>query len=90
LLENLPRILPEGTGVEITRGSWPVLPIFELMQRIGNISEAEMFRTFNMGVGMVIVCDGTNSAQVTSHLESRSAVYEIGRVVAGDKRVAIV
>ena len=89
LLENLPRILPEGTGVEITRGSWPVLPIFELMQRIGNISEAEMFRTFNMGVGMVIVCDGTNSAQVTSHLESRSAVYEIGRVVAGDKRVEI-
>ena len=55
LLENIPRILPEGTSVEIKRGSWPVLPIFELMQRIGNMDEAEMFRTFNMGVGMVIV-----------------------------------
>ena len=90
LLENIPRILPEGTGVEIMRGSWPVLPIFELMQRIGNISEPEMFRTFNMGVGMVIVCDRAKCDQVTSHLESRSAVYEIGRVVGGDKHVEIV
>ena len=90
LLENIPRILPEGTGVEIMRGSWPVLPIFELMQRIGNVGQAEMFRTFNMGVGMVIVCDRAKSAQVTSLLESRSAVYEIGRVVAGDKTVEIV
>ncbi len=90
LLENIPRILPEGTGVEIMRGAWPVLSIFELMQRIGNIGEAEMFRTFNMGVGMIIVCDRAKSAQVTSLLESRSAVYEIGRVVAGDRRVKIV
>src|SRR5712691_5465005 len=54
LLENIPRILPEGTGVELTRGSWPVLPVFELMQRIGKIEDAEMFRTFNMGIGMVV------------------------------------
>src|SRR6266480_4351390 len=53
LLENIPRILPEGTGVEIKRGSWPVLPVFELMQRLGNIDESEMFRVFNMGIGMV-------------------------------------
>src|SRR5918999_3995478 len=51
LLENIPRILPEGTAVEIRRGSWPVLPIFTLMQEIGNITESEMYRTFNMGVG---------------------------------------
>src|SRR2546423_170705 len=50
LLENIPRILPEGTAVEIKRGSWPVLPVFELMQRKGNIDEAEMLRTFNMGI----------------------------------------
>src|SRR5437763_4613258 len=57
LLENIPRILPEGTAVEITRGSWPVLPIFILMQRLGNIDEREMYRTVNLGAGMVIVCD---------------------------------
>ena len=90
LLENVPRILPEGTGVELKRGSWPVLPIFDLMQRLGNIEDAEMFRTFNMGVGMVIVCDPSNAAPIQSHIESRGAIYDIGRVVAGDRRVTIV
>src|SRR4029077_18292409 len=45
LLENIPRILPAGTSVQITRNSWPVLPIFEAMQRLGNIEETEMYRT---------------------------------------------
>ena len=90
LLENIPRILPEGTAVEIKRGSWPVLPIFDLMQRLGNIEDAEMFRAFNMGVGMVIVCDPSNAAPIKSHIESRGAIYDIGRVVAGDRRVTIV
>src|SRR5439155_2313377 len=57
LLENIPRILPEGTAVEIMRGTWPVLAIFQLMQQLGKIEEAEMFRTFNMGIGMVFVCE---------------------------------
>src|SRR5216684_781279 len=50
LLENIPRVLPEGTSVHIKRGSWPGLPIFELMQRLGNIEDAEMYRPFNMGI----------------------------------------
>src|SRR5438105_11558398 len=69
LLENIPRILPEGTRVEIKRGSWPVLPIFELMKRTGNIDEAEMFRTFNMGIGMVIVCGPTDAAAIQNAIE---------------------
>ena len=48
LLENIPRILPEGTGAEITVDSWPVLPVFKLLARIGNVPEREMLRTFNM------------------------------------------
>jgi phosphoribosylformylglycinamidine cyclo-ligase len=90
LVENIPRILPAGTSVEIERGSWPVLPIFKVMQRLGNIEDAEMFRTFNMGVGMVIVCDESNASRIKTHVESRGeACYEIGRVVSGSGQVVI-
>src|SRR2546428_6670734 len=56
LMDNIPRILSDGTAVVIDKCSWPVLPVFSLMQRIGNVSESEMYRTFNMGIGMVVVC----------------------------------
>src|SRR5262249_2932761 len=84
LLENIPRILPEGISVEIKRGSWRVLPIFELMQRIGNIEEAEMFRTFNMGIGMVIVCAATCARRIQNNIKS---CHEIGRVIRGERQV---
>ncbi len=87
LLENIPRILPEGTSVEVKRGSWPVLPIFESMRRIGNIEEGEMFRTFNMGIGMVIMCASESKPEIKARL---TACYEIGRVTDGDKRVVLV
>jgi len=90
LLENIPRILPEGTSVQIKRGSWPVLPIFEMMQRIGHIEDAEMFRTFNMGIGMVIVCAQTNVAEITSRVQERGFnCLEIGRVNEGPRNVVI-
>jgi len=87
LLENIPRILPAGTAVEIRRGSWPVLPIFQLMERLGNIAEPEMFRTFNMGIGMVAVCAAGAAPQLT---ETIAEIFEIGRVIDGDGRVALV
>ena len=87
LLENIPRILPEGTGVEIRKGSWPVLPIFRLMQQIGNIEESEMFRTFNMGIGMVIICTQEDVAEIRASLDSS---YEIGRVGKGNRVVSLV
>jgi phosphoribosylformylglycinamidine cyclo-ligase len=91
LTENIPRILPAGTAVEIQRGSWPVLPVFEVMQEIGRIAETEMFRAFNMGLGMVIVCAGSHAGEIKSHVESLgSACYEIGHVTAGEKRVRFV
>jgi len=90
LLENIPRILPEGTSVQIKRGSWPVLPIFELMQRIGNIEDPEMFRTFNMGIGMVVVCAQGDAAQVASEVRARGFnCFEIGSVNEGPRRVMI-
>ena len=90
LTDNIPRILPEGTAVEIRTGSWPILPVFNLMQEIGNVSEAEMYRTFNMGVGMVIVSSLADADTIKSHLQQRGdAVYEIGRVVSGNREVSI-
>ena len=91
LTDNIPRILPEGTAVEINKGSWPVLPVFHLMQEIGNVSETEMYRTFNMGVGMVIVCAAVDQKFITSHLSGHGAkCFEIGRVVRGDRDVKLI
>jgi phosphoribosylformylglycinamidine cyclo-ligase len=87
LLENIPRILPAGTAVEIRRGSWPVLPVFEIMQRAGSVAESEMFRTFNMGIGMVIVCAAGAAAEIQNSIKPS---YEIGRVTRGDRNVALI
>ena len=85
LLENIPRILPEGTSAEIKRDSWPALPIFQLLQRLGQVDEAEMFRTFNMGIGMVIVCGAANESTIRHYLEAvGSECYEVGRIIRGE------
>jgi len=84
-LENIPRILPDGVSVEIHRGSWPEPPIFDLMQKLGNVSDHEMFRTFNMGIGMVVVCAEDNVLEI-QHTANASV---IGKVISGDKGVVI-
>ncbi len=53
ITENLPRVLPKGVAAVIEVGSWPVLPIFEHLQKLGNVPQDEMLRTFNMGLGMI-------------------------------------
>jgi phosphoribosylformylglycinamidine cyclo-ligase len=91
LTDNIPRILPTGSAVEIDQGSWPVLPVFKLMQEIGNVSAAEMYRTFNMGVGMVLVCAPEDQHVVTSHLSGRATEsFRIGRVVQGERVVKFI
>ena len=85
-LENIPRILPDGVSVELKRGTWPELPIFGLMQRLGNVSDHEMFRTFNMGIGMIVVISSDNEDAVVNHL---GECYDMGRIVNGNKEVRI-
>ncbi len=80
-LENIPRILPQGVSVDINRGAWPELPIFGMMQRLGNVSDQEMFRTFNMGIGMVVICSGEREAEVLSTL--KPTISSIGSVGSG-------
>src|SRR5207244_13545967 len=55
MTENIPRILPKGLGVRIHPGSWPILPIFEVLRTIGNIPEQDWRRTFNLGIGMILI-----------------------------------
>jgi phosphoribosylformylglycinamidine cyclo-ligase len=91
LLENIPRVLPSGTAAEIRRDAWPVPPVFQLMQEIGNVAEAEMHRTFNMGVGMVVICAPVDAENIKAHLDGLGeACYEIGRVTEGDRTVTLV
>src|SRR5580698_9872928 len=88
ITENLPRVLPKGTGAIVEINSWPVLPIFEHVQKIGNVPQEEMLRTFNMGIGMILVVPAKKFKKVQSILERCSEKgYTIGRVVKGEKRV---
>lgn len=80
LVENIPRVLPRGLGVQINKGSWPILPVFKLMQSIGNIDEGEMYKTFNMGIGMVFIIDPKDEHLLKNHLLQYSASYLIGAV----------
>jgi len=86
LVENIPRILPDGCCVEIHKGSWPGVPIFNVMQSIGSVDENEMYRTFNMGIGMIIIAapDQVNS------IKKIIDVHEVGFVVAGGNQVNII
>jgi len=81
-IENIPRTLPEGLGVEIKKGNWPVHPIFAYMQDKGEIEEKEMYKTFNMGIGMVFVVDKKFKYSDIKKVEDLGTkVYEIGKVV---------
>ena len=89
LLENIPRILPDNCGVKIQKKVWPTPPVFNVMQHIGKVDENEMYRTFNMGIGMVFIVDSSNMHIVKNALNNLIDVYEIGTVVKGKKEVGI-
>ncbi|MCF2944939.1 phosphoribosylformylglycinamidine cyclo-ligase [Paenibacillus tarimensis] len=87
-IENIPRMLPEGVNVEIDYGSWPVLPIFSLMQEKGSITNRDMFTTFNMGIGLVVVLPEDQAAQALDLLKGMEMdAYRIGRVTEGSRVV---
>ncbi len=91
LVENVPRVLPKDLSLEITKGSWDILPIFKLMKRLGKVADEEMYRVFNMGIGLVLIIDGRMMNEVRRELEKAGEkVYEIGKVVKGRKDVRFV
>jgi phosphoribosylformylglycinamidine cyclo-ligase len=90
LVENVPRVIPKGLAVEIREGSWTVPPIFPYLRKLGDVPRDEMFRVFNMGVGLVAVCPPRATAAVLRTLKkARETAWVIGKVVRGDGEVRI-
>ena len=92
LTENVPRTLPEGCAAEIDLQSWSIPPIFQLLQHHGAIAREEMFRAFNMGVGLVIVCTSRDAERVINTLMrgGEPNAFRLGIVVAGKRSVRYV
>ena len=86
LVENIPRILPKNCMATINKGTWEILPVFNVMKSIANIDESEMFRTFNMGIGMIIVVSKNEVGDIKQLINIR----EIGHVKKGKRGVQII
>nr|WP_318658535.1 phosphoribosylformylglycinamidine cyclo-ligase [Indioceanicola profundi] len=93
LIENIPRVLPDGTGVELDAAAWTLPPVFRWLMRTGDIAPHEMARTFNCGIGMVVVCPADRAEEAAKILaDSGETVTRIGKVAAsadGQERVRI-
>ena len=88
ITENLPRILPKNTAAQIEVGSWPVPPIFDHLRELGQVSEDEMMRTFNMGVGLIAAIPAVKFTRAKNVLDrAEEKFHVIGRVVKGERRV---
>jgi phosphoribosylformylglycinamidine cyclo-ligase len=89
--DNIPRVIPEGYGVKIEKGSWPIPPIFRKIQLAGNVDEREMYRTLNMGVGMALVVSPADADRTISLFARRGfKAWTIGEVVRGRREVTLV
>ena len=88
--DNIPRALPENLSVEIDGDSWEIPTIFKLIQKWGNVDWREMFRTFNCGIGMILIVDKNDADSICNQLKSNGEeIYKIGQVVKSNERVKI-
>ena len=87
LIDNPPRIFPDGLGANLHRGSWPIPPIFTLIQHLGRIPDAEMHHVFNMGLGMLVIVPPAQAALALKTLGTD--IYQVGEMVEGEKKVGI-
>ncbi|MBU5213871.1 phosphoribosylformylglycinamidine cyclo-ligase [Heyndrickxia oleronia] len=80
-IENIPRMLPSGLGAEIQLGTWPILPIFKTLKKYGEITQEEMFNTFNMGIGFVIAVDSSIVDAALDFFKTQGEqAYQIGKI----------
>ena len=88
--ENIPRMLPENVNAKITKDSYPVLPIFKLLQKTGNLEEKMMYNTYNMGIGMVLAIESADAEKAMSAIRAAGETpYRIGEIIAGEKGVTL-
>jgi phosphoribosylformylglycinamidine cyclo-ligase len=87
LVENIPRILPENCSVTLDPGAWSVPPIINLIQNIGDLDRNEMFRTFNMGIGLVLIVNEGSIQEIVKNVGSSMKISKIGKVIAGNQKV---
>jgi phosphoribosylformylglycinamidine cyclo-ligase len=88
ITENLPRMLPRGMAAIIEMGSWTVPPIFEHLQSLGNVPQEEMLRTFNMGLGMLLVVPSAKFKKAQTVIErSGEKAFTVGRIAKGERKV---
>jgi len=91
LTENLPRVFPKDCKAQLRRGSWPIPPIFSLIKKIGRVDEAEMYRVFNMGIGLVFIVSAKDADAVIAKAATfGDKGYKIGEMVAGEPCVEYV
>jgi phosphoribosylformylglycinamidine cyclo-ligase len=91
LLENIPRVLPEGMAAHLVKGSWPQTELFAWLQRTAGIDDTEMNRTFNNGIGMVVVVDAAHADACTQALQAQGeTVYRIGQIAPRGEGAAVV
>lgn len=90
-IENIPRILPRNLDAEIVKGSWPMLPIFPFMQKIGNVSEKEMYKAFNMSIGLVLVTPKIEKGKIETIMKKHPnfRIYEIGKITKGRGKIIL-
>jgi len=89
-IENIPRMIPQGLRARVFKGTWPVLPVFNMLKKIGNIAEADIYNTFNMGIGMVLAVDSGIADSVLAYLNrDGQQAYAIGEVVKGEAGIDI-
>ena len=88
--ENIPRALPDHMGAEVNGATWTIPPVFRLLQEWGNVDWTEMYRTFNMGIGMVLIVSSDEADRITAQLNAQNeTVYHIGHVTEGAHEVVI-
>ena len=88
LIENIPRVLPDNLDAEIQKGSWPMLPIFPYLQKIGKVSEKEMYQVFNMSIGLVVVIPLKQKGKIKNILKNQN-VFLIGKIIKGKGEVIL-
>jgi len=92
VLENIPRILPQHCAVEIHKDSCPVLPVFQVLRQLGQLDDNEMYRTFNMGIGLIMIVPAEAITSMKQALQDFPAfpLYEIGQVIDGEEEVKLI